>query len=267
MPLGMGYSVEGQVTGKEEFGGLQLLVVPAKEGRIPKVMPGILRGFGYPGSYGPPGVYSHTLTGASYGASYNNSGGPQLESYGSSNIHDGYATMDMMSMDDAPVACAAAAGGEEKTSGGFTKSANSVYVAQSLPKAAEMGLGMGGEMVQKIYPDPHGIDCWDQEKAGKLFVHIVNSQMYEQITGEKPPASPITAATYSQHGYQWYKIYDEGMGDVPKSETLGKVKTTGQMDVQKGFAGQQDDTPVKETNVVGAGWVGTKPGSVRTGSW
>jgi hypothetical protein len=36
MPLGMGYTVEGQVTGKEEFGGLQLLVMPAKPGAIPE---------------------------------------------------------------------------------------------------------------------------------------------------------------------------------------------------------------------------------------
>ncbi|HUX02127.1 MAG TPA: hypothetical protein VMY35_14270, partial [Phycisphaerae bacterium] len=36
MPMGMGYTVEGQVTGKEDHGGLQLLVVPAKPGSIPE---------------------------------------------------------------------------------------------------------------------------------------------------------------------------------------------------------------------------------------
>lgn len=34
MPLGMGYTVEGQVTGKEEHGGLQFTAYPAKEGLI-----------------------------------------------------------------------------------------------------------------------------------------------------------------------------------------------------------------------------------------
>ena len=35
MPLGMGYSVEGQVTGEERFGGLQLATYSAKKGRFP----------------------------------------------------------------------------------------------------------------------------------------------------------------------------------------------------------------------------------------
>lgn len=35
MPLGMGYTVEGQVTGKEKFGGLQLCVFEPKVGKFP----------------------------------------------------------------------------------------------------------------------------------------------------------------------------------------------------------------------------------------
>jgi hypothetical protein len=34
MPLGLGYTVEGQVTGSEEFGGIQLLVYEPKPGRF-----------------------------------------------------------------------------------------------------------------------------------------------------------------------------------------------------------------------------------------
>jgi hypothetical protein len=138
-------------------------------------------------------------------------------------------------------------------------------VTVNFTKAAEMGLAMGGQMEQKIYPDPYGIDVWDQAKAGKLFVHIVNSQMYEQITGEKPPASPITAQTYAQHGYPWFALYDEHMGDVPKSETLSGVKTLSEMDKTKGFEGQQDDSPIEEKSVIG--YHVHKPGAVRNGTW
>lgn len=35
MPLGMGYTVEGQVTGEERFGGIQIVVVEPKPGRFP----------------------------------------------------------------------------------------------------------------------------------------------------------------------------------------------------------------------------------------
>jgi len=46
MPLGMGYTVEGQVTGKEEFGGIQLVVYDPKPGRFPDEPPVHERRFG-----------------------------------------------------------------------------------------------------------------------------------------------------------------------------------------------------------------------------
>ena len=39
MPLGMGYTVEGQITGKEEFGGIQITVFEPKPGRFPDSPP------------------------------------------------------------------------------------------------------------------------------------------------------------------------------------------------------------------------------------
>ena len=39
MPLGMGYTVEGQVTGEEIHGGLQLCVFEPKSGRFPDAEP------------------------------------------------------------------------------------------------------------------------------------------------------------------------------------------------------------------------------------
>ena len=47
----------------------------------------------------------------------------------------------------------------------------------AMPKAgrnATMGLGAGGTMQQKIYPDPHGIEVWDQDNYGRIFIHIIN---------------------------------------------------------------------------------------------
>ena len=225
MPLGMGYSVEGQVTGKEEFGGLQLLVVPSKEGKIPRR------------TSQSRSVMAEVHDGSvSFASSSNNSWGDQV----------------LRSASTRSRAMGSSVGEEQAVTVNFTK-------------AAEMGLAMGGQMEQKIYPDPYGIDVWDQAKAGKLFVHIVNSQMYEQITGEKPPASPITAQTYAQHGYPWFALYDEHMGDVPKSETLSGVKTLSEMDKTKGFEGQQDDSPIEEKSVIG--YHVHKPGAVRNGTW
>jgi hypothetical protein len=170
MPLGMGYTVEAQVTGKEEFGGIQMIVFEPKPGRFPDQPPAPRR---------------------------------QM----------------MMTF----AAC-----------------------APSAPMAgAEMGLGAGGKMRQKIYPDKHGLDTWDVENYGRVYVHIVNSMMYREITGKEPPKTPISAKTYTQHGFPWFDLYDEQEQDIPKSTTLSQIKTIKEMDQEKGFSPQQDDTPIE----------------------
>ena len=200
MPLGMGYTVEGQVTGEERHGGLQLCVFEPKPGRFEKPKPP------------PPGVH------------YNmRAGGPM----------------------NALAACAPAA---------------------AAPGGLEMGLGAGGSMKQAIYPDRHGVDTWDQDNHARVFVHLCNSQLWREITGEAPPATPVSAETYTRHGYPWFDIYDEYKGDIQPSETLKGVKSVKEMDWEKGFGPQQDDSTVK----ISPGQVKNLPGTetaVGDGSW
>lgn len=132
-----------------------------------------------------------------------------------------------------------------------------------------MGLAQGGEMEQKIYPDPHGVDTWLSSPSWtgyRLFVHIVNSELYEQITGEKPPRSPVTAQHYAAKGWPWFKLWDQEMGDVPASPTLAGVKTVGQKDASHGFSGQQDDSPVHES-VASAGVIAPGTGVKEGSEW
>jgi hypothetical protein len=68
-------------------------------------------------------------------------------------------------------------------------------------KSGEMGLGAGGRMRQKIYPDRHGIETWDAENTGSIFVHIVNSDAYRELTGQEPPPSPVSAAAYTRYRF------------------------------------------------------------------
>jgi hypothetical protein len=151
MPLGLGCTVEGQVTGKEEFGGLQIMVFDPKPGRFPDRPP-----------------YDERMM-------------------------------------FADLCCCSSV-------------------------RAEMGLAAGGRMRQKIYPDGHGVDTWDETRTGRLFVHIVNSLMYREITGEEPPATPVSARTYTQCGLPWFGLYDEEAGDLEPAETLVGVKSVEEMD-------------------------------------
>lgn len=158
MPLGMGYTVEGQLTGKEDEGGIQIKAFKSKL---------------------PPREHE------------------QFES-----------------------------------------------VAMMMAPDASMGLGAGGKMKQEIYPDEYGIETWDTESTGRVFVHIANSMAWRDITGEEPPSTPVSASLYTEHGFPWFDLYDEGKGDIEGSDVLGGVKTVKDIDKDKGFGTQQDDTTV-----------------------
>lgn len=98
-------------------------------------------------------------------------------------------------------------------------------------------------MQQKIYPDPHGVATWEEENFGRVDVHIVNSMLYREITGEEAPLTPITGKMYTGRGLPWYALYDEERGDFAPSDTLGKVKSVGELDRERGFGAQQDVRP------------------------
>ena len=172
MPLGQGYTVEGQVTGEERFGGIQLVSFEPKPDRFPEP---------------PPQVYSH----------------------GAESV-------------DAIAAAAPAAGAAYP--------AARAGVDQRQRATTEMGLGAGGRMEQKLYPDPFGVDAWDTDAFGRCFVHIVNSETWRDITGEPVPPSPVTADAYKAHGYPWFGLYDEHLEDLPASKTLGAVKSVDELD-------------------------------------
>lgn len=190
MPLGMGYTVEAQVTGKEEFGGLQIVVYEPKPDRFPDE--------------------------------------PPKERWG-----------------------------------------GSLFSMKLSAAGVEMGLGAGGKMKQKIYPDPHGIDTWDPDNYGRVFVHIVNSMMYRELTGEEPPPTPISAKTYAHHGLPWFDLYDEKLGDIAPPDALKGVKSVKEKDAEKGFTPQQDDSSVEvpEDKVIKYKVEETDPNEVRDGDW
>ncbi len=181
MPLGMGYTVESQVTGTETVGGIQLLAFAPKPGR-------------------------------------------------------------------------------------FTHEPQTPDLCCSLDSSAEMGLGAGGRMRQSIYPDPYGTDTWDQQNTGRVFVHLVNSMMFRDITGQEPPPTPINARSYTQAGLPWFDLYDHDKGDLEASPVLAGVKTVKDIDLGHGFSSQQDDEPVDIPQAQRAS-IGADPNEIREGAW
>jgi hypothetical protein len=99
---------------------------------------------------------------------------------------------------------------------------------------AEMGLAAGAGIKQKVLPDPHGVETWDQNNFAEVSVHILNSAQFQSITGLDAPATTINEATYTENGFPWFPLYGETQqGDVSPSELLAGVKTVGEIDERK----------------------------------
>ena len=117
-------------------------------------------------------------------------------------------------------------------------------------RQAAMGLAAGGRMQQDIYDDPYSADDWDLTQSARCFVHILNSRMWSDITGEKNPNEPRTAADYSRAGLPWFDYYDESATALEGSPILGGLKSVASMWKEKNRESLPDNSHVATERVV-----------------
>ncbi|MGE7387274.1 hypothetical protein ACQKM2_17520 [Streptomyces sp. NPDC004126] len=191
VPLGLGATVEGQVTGEEVTGGVQLQAFPLgpkalaawrEEERLRRESEAEAAQNLYGGGFGaaPPAPSVPAPPGA------------------------------------APMAMAAPAPG----------AAPARPAARRAPAPA-MGLGVGGTMRQEVYQDDRKLSAWADRPAARVFVHLVTPPEWRRITGEDAPPSPVDRAAYTQAGLPWYDYYDETGTDLPAAGPLAEVKPVG----------------------------------------
>jgi hypothetical protein len=157
MPLGLGYTVEGSLSGSEEVGGVQITVFAPKPGIFPDVPP------------------------------------------------------------------------EKKAATRPT-----AFFHRQGSEAAQMGLGAGGVINQKVLPDLHGVETWDQSNFAQVNIHILNSAQFQLITGHEPPTTSVNEETYAEHKFPWFPLYGETLqGDVSPSQLLAEAKTVAERDAER----------------------------------
>lgn len=111
--------------------------------------------------------------------------------------------------------------------------------------AGRMGLGAGGKMRQKIYPDQYGIDTWDPSNFTTIQIHLLNSVVYREVTGHRPPSTSISTQTYTEFGLPWFSIYDEELGYVEAADNLGDVRSVRELDEERGIPNQGVDESIE----------------------
>jgi hypothetical protein len=187
--MGSGETVEAQITGEETVGGIQLIVYTPKAGQHL-----------IPVSRPRPFIESSGFEG------YLN-----LGSLGYGGFHDGGA---MRSLGGSVMR-----GGDSFSLGLKSFSAS---------PARSMGLGMGGEIDQKIYPDPYGLTVWNDAPEAVDLVYMVSSQDFQQITGQAAPPTPVTYARCQELGLPWFEVHDEKLGDAHGSKVFVDLKPVGE---------------------------------------
>ena len=77
------------------------------------------------------------------------------------------------------------------------------------PEDVALGVAPGGLIKQCILEDTNPATIWERDRTVSFNVQILNSDMFQQITGKPPPSTPISAKTYRNHGLPFIKIYGE----------------------------------------------------------
>ncbi len=92
---------------------------------------------------------------------------------------------------------------------------------------ASMGLGRGGEINQKIYPDPYGLNVWNEKPESVDLFYMVAASDFKQVTGYEAPPTPVTYKKYQELGFPWFELHDEKLQDSKGSDVFGKLKPVG----------------------------------------
>lgn len=303
-PLGLGITAEEQITGKAEFGGIQIEVVPmdpekfAK--RFPKRPPPPPQSFGDRRTGGggllrSAGVRKKSIVPTSEG--YDGpkgvpcAAGPAAAAEGSAGgFPFGYSvpgvyTSTLVSADATTYSCnninvlseaeARAkrpemyARGEEKTLGGINldlcrEISDSDDSVELSAVNLDMGLAAGGKMVQQVFKDPFGLGEWSKTAKTRCYVHMCNSMGWQHLTGQLPPHVPMTAAHYTRGGFPWFHHYAEGAASQSGTELTNGLKSVAQITAEKKIPILPENQSVSPVNIV---IIPASKSAVRDGVW
>jgi hypothetical protein len=274
-PLGLGVTAEGQITGKEEFGGLQLEVLPMLlekfEAKYPKVSRQITNsmrrsmrahGMGVTGPTGPTGA-----TGASGPVGPAGMMGGQMYC---SNELKGIKTASLIS--ESSVTFNMVAESMEQPLRMRKDYAGEVELSERGDEGLEigaqldMGLAAGGRMKQQVFKDPHGIEVWDRKHKTRVFIHMANSIGWQHVTGSLPPHPPMSASDYTSHGFPWFDYYEENAKSQSGTDKLKGLKSLAELQKEKKLPllPENQSTTVSSKQTVK---LKTHKNEVRDGSW
>ncbi len=145
----------------------------------------------------------------------------------------------------------------------FQRKVHHKMVYESSPQY-DMALSPGGLMRQNIDKDIYGFDAWDTSHSSRCFVHILNSEQWQQATGQPVPGKPPGAAEYTMAGLPWFDYYDDSQKPLPGSSKVAGLHSVAAKGVQQNESPLPDNAPVTPQKVIK---LGKKNAEVKQGWW
>ena len=257
MPLGTGYTIEGQITDEERYGGFQLAIFDPRAGRFPEGDPEarksaidgrnqralrvaqeeLLKDM-------PP--ETRTIIQAVQDRHYQDAA--KVLGISEDRILNIIKAVRMeleeaLGVDGFKNVIPEAHLRAERGAGSFMPGAVRFMPAEKA--VIEMGIARGGKIKQQIMEDTYGAESWDDAVFRDVVIHIVNSEVYQQITGREAPPSPITVEQYHSSKIPWYSDYKEKAPSLSPVAAFKRILSVGQIDKNRGVA-KREPLPSRE---------------------
>ncbi|KAI3555137.1 integral membrane protein [Colletotrichum abscissum] len=116
------------------------------------------------------------------------------------------------------------------------------------PAVEEMGLAAGGLITQTIEEDKYPADVWDAEASVMLNLQILSIESFCAVTGQPAPDTPVNAQSYANHGYPFFEIWGEEKTGIKGD--FSEVKSVAQIEAERAAAAgeeykEEESVPVR----------------------
>jgi Holliday junction DNA helicase RuvB subunit len=245
MPLGRGYTVEAQVTDEEKYGGFQLAIFDPRSGRFPEQDPDETKAAATALAKRARRAAQEELLKGLPEASVKMIRAVQEKHYSDAAKSLGLNADEVLRQIKSLRLHFEKVLGTEGFDGLIPKAhlqervldtTQAQFMPASREQEVEMGIAAGGTIKQQILEDTYGAESWDEAAFRDVAIHIVNSEVYQQITGREAPPSPISAEQYRRFNIPWYSDYKEKTPSLSPVAMFKRVLSVGQIDNSRGIA-------------------------------